>query len=69
MDVVIACIVRLGKELLIAKMDIKQAYCNMPIHLDDCWLLGMKWARPGVCGQGSAIWLVLIFTALAVYSG
>ena len=43
MDEVIACIVRLGKESLIAKMNIKQAYRNVPIHPDDCQLLGMKW--------------------------
>ena len=43
MDEVIACIVRLGKESLIAKMDIKQAYRNVPIHPDDRRLLGMKW--------------------------
>ena len=41
MDDVIACIVRLGKESQIAK--IKQAYHNVPIHLDDRPLLGMKW--------------------------
>ena len=31
MDEVIAWIVRLGKESLIAKMDIKQAYRNVPM--------------------------------------
>ena len=43
MDDVIACIVRLGEESLIVNMDIKQAYCNVPIHPDDHPLLGMKW--------------------------
>ena len=43
MDDVIACIVRLGKESRIAKMDIKQVYHNVPVHPDDRRLLGMKW--------------------------
>ena len=47
MDDVIACIVRLGKESLIVNMDIKQAYCNVPIHPDDHPLLGMKQYGPG----------------------
>ena len=55
MDDVVACIMRLGKESLIAKMDIKQAYCNVPIHRT----AGNEMARPGVRGQGSAVWLAI----------
>ena len=68
MDDVIACIVRLGKESLIAKMDIKQAYHNVPIHLDDCPLLGMKWQDKVFVDKALPFGLrsaPLIFTALA----
>ena len=37
----------IGCGALLAKLDIKSAYCNIPVHPDDRWLLGMKW-------QGSA---------------
>ena len=68
MDDVIACIVRLSKESLIAKMDIKQTYHNVPIHLDDCPLLGMKWQDKVFVDKALLFGLrsaPLIFTALA----
>ena len=32
-----------GAGALLAKIDIQHAYCNVPIHPDDRWLLGMVW--------------------------
>ena len=43
-DEVMAHIAELGKGSSIAKMDIKQAYRNIPVHPADSLLLGMKWA-------------------------
>ena len=34
-------IVAKGRGALLAKADIKSAYCNVPIHRDDRWLMGM----------------------------
>ena len=34
---------RKGCGALLAKMDIKQAYCNMPVALEDRHLLGLQW--------------------------
>ena len=42
-DEVVARIVQLGRNTIMAKMDIKQAYRNIPIHPADCPLLGMRW--------------------------
>ena len=36
-------IVRLGRGTQLAKVDIKSAYRNVPVHPDDRWLLGMGW--------------------------
>ena len=36
-------ILTLGKGTLMAKFDIAQAYCNIPVHADDRHLLGMIW--------------------------
>ena len=36
-------ITRLGQGALLAKIDIKSAYLNVPIHLGDRWLMGMSW--------------------------
>ena len=36
-------ITRLGQGALLAKIDIKSAYWNVPIHPDDRWLMGMSW--------------------------
>ena len=35
--------VLLGKGALLAKMDIKQAYCNVPVAPEDRYLLGLTW--------------------------
>ena len=40
---VVSGVLRLGKGALIAKMDIKQAYRNIPVHPTDRYLLGMRW--------------------------
>ena len=32
-----------GKGALLAKVDIKSAYRNVPVHPDDRWLMGMSW--------------------------
>lgn len=42
-DDVIGSVRQLGKGALLAKMDIKQAYRNVPVHLQDRILLGMRW--------------------------
>ena len=34
---------RLGQGALLAKVDVKSAYRNIPIHPEDRWLLGMRW--------------------------
>ena len=52
-------IVARGRGALLAKVDIKSAYRNVPIHPDDRWLMGMLWeggctlTQPSllVCGQ------------------
>ncbi len=36
-------VLTVGKGALLAKMDIKQAYRNIPVHPDDRYLLGMEW--------------------------
>lgn len=42
-DQVVESIVVMGRGTLMAKIDIKQAYCNIPVHLDDRHLLGVEW--------------------------
>ena len=32
-----------GPGAQLAKIDIKNAYSMLPVHLDDRWLLGMRW--------------------------
>lgn len=44
-DVVVEHILTLGRGSMLAKMDIKQAYRMIPVHLQDRPLLGMKWQR------------------------
>ena len=34
---------RVGKGALLAKVDIRSAYRNVPVHPDDRWLMGMMW--------------------------
>ena len=36
-------VLRLGRGTLLAKMDIRHAYRNIPVHPEDRWLLGMSW--------------------------
>ena len=42
-DDVVECILQKGRGAMLAKMDIKQAYRNIPVHPEDRALLGMKW--------------------------
>ena len=42
-DDVVRRIVELGKGALVAKADVRVAYRNIPVHLRDRWLLGMRW--------------------------
>ena len=37
------CICRSLGEALLSKLDIKSAYCMVPVHPNDCHLLGMRW--------------------------
>ena len=39
------CILRFEPGALLAKVDIKQAYRNVPVHPDDRHLLGMRWKQ------------------------
>ena len=36
-------VAQLGRGALLAKIDIKAAYCMLLIHPDNRWLLGMQW--------------------------
>lgn len=61
-------ITQLGQGALLAKVDIKSAYRNVPIHPEDRWLMGMYWE--GALYIDSALPFGLrsapkIFTALA----
>lgn len=42
-DSIVDCILKLGKGALMAKVDIKQAYRNIPVHPKDHYLLGVRW--------------------------
>ena len=42
-DEAAAAMVHKGAGALLAKVDIKHAYRNIPIHPDDQWLFGMVW--------------------------
>ena len=42
-DDVVAEVVKRGRGTLIAKMDVKRAYRNIPVHPQDRHLLGMHW--------------------------
>ena len=62
-DDVVTHIVQLGKGAVMAKMDVKHAYRNIPVQQADSRLLGMKWASKTLpFGLRSA---PLIFSAVA----
>lgn len=42
-DDMVECILQKGRGATLAKMDVKHAYRNIPVHPEDCALLGMKW--------------------------
>ena len=42
-DDVVKCIISQGRGAMLAKIDIKQAYRNVPVHPEDRPLLGMAW--------------------------
>ena len=42
-DVAVGSVLTLGQGSLLAKFDVEGAYKTVPIHLEDRWLLGMKW--------------------------
>ena len=44
-DEVMEQVLQSGRGALLAKMDIKQAYRNVPVHPDDRTLLGMSWKK------------------------
>ena len=42
-DQVIRMVSRYGPSALMAKFEVESAYQNIPVHPDDCFLLGMRW--------------------------
>ena len=44
-DATVARIVELGKGSMLAKIDVKQAYHNIPVHPEDRTLLGMQFEK------------------------
>ncbi len=42
-DEVVQRVLRWGRGTLLAKMDVRQAYRNIPVHPEDRRLLGMRW--------------------------
>lgn len=67
-DDVVAQILQGGKGSLLAKMDIKQAYRNVPVHPEDRCKLGMKWKEEILIDAALPFGLrsaPLIFSALA----
>ena len=43
LDNAVEAIIALGPGALLAKIDVKKVYRNIPVHPDDCHLLGMSW--------------------------
>lgn len=43
-----------GRGTLLAKLDIKSAYCNVPVHPGDGHLLGIQW-KGKTCGHLSTV--------------
>ena len=67
-DDTVATILQLGRVALLAKMDIKQAYRNVPVHPEDRLLLGMLWEGKVYMDTALPFGLrsaLLTFTALA----
>ena len=67
-DDVVACILKVGKAAVLAKIDVKQAYRIVPVHPDDRFLLGMCWQGSVFIDTKLPFGLrsaPLIFTALA----
>lgn len=67
-DDVVSRVLRLGKGARLAKMDIKQAYRNVPVHPNDRSMLGMSWKGEVFVDATLPFGLrsaPLIFTALA----
>ena len=67
-DEVADTVQKLGRGTLMAKMDIKQAYRNVPVHPDDRSLLGMLWKGQVYIDAALPFGLrsaPLIFTAIA----
>ena len=67
-DDVVNCILVLGRGSLMAKMDIKQAYRNIPVHPENQPLLGVKWTGEYLIDKALPFGLrsaPLIFTAVA----
>ena len=42
-DEAVRKVLALGAGTLMAKFDVEGAYCTVPVHPEDRWLLGMKW--------------------------
>ena len=42
-DDAVALIICKGRGTLLAKVDLENAYPMVPVHSDDCLLLGMEW--------------------------
>ena len=49
LDDIIVGIMRLGRGSLLAKFDLQNAYCIVPVHKEDHQLLGMKMAWCLLC--------------------
>ena len=67
-DEIVTRLVMLGRGAVMAKMDIKQAYRNIPVHPGDSLLLGMRWQGKTFVDRALPFGLrsaPLIFTAVA----
>ena len=49
-------VVRLGHGTLLAKIDIEQAFRNIPVHPQDCNLLGMMWSDQLFIDNSVSVW-------------
>lgn len=52
-------ILKLGRGMMLAKLDLESAFWMLPIHPDDSPLLGMKWREKIWMDNGAPIWLEL----------